>query len=376
MYKYQGNKKELFVNKTLKIVLIAAAIVVVTAGLFFVLTPLVTSKATEEKLAQVLLDAGIPEEMWNAEKAYYIPILNNLVVENLTIGEDDDESIRVEKITLTIKTNRDTVFAGSINVKGVSFSADDISLAAGNFSAVDFLVDTEQLKNMQINDIKKIGKVSVSNAYLKGGFNLSLGQLNADINYIEGKIPASSALSLKDFIIDVRPFGTFRSFRSLRPEYQITSMDLKNSLSKGVDTVTLAIECRELFNIKTNLGISYPYTSFTPDIAGDIKLHAFSFTYTDKSFLNHIFELAGMPGGGENVKELLDSSIVPFASMGGIDAERFAKEAANFFAKPNTLNLKTDIKTPINAADIMDDPFALNISLTINGGKPFTTSNQ
>jgi hypothetical protein len=236
----------------------------------------------------------------------------------------------------------------------------------------DFSVNTEELMNIGPEGIKKIGKVSVNNVeFNKDRVSFSLEKLNADIGYSQGTMPSSSAISLKGFAADLRPLGLFAS---LRPQYKIANLELKNSLSKGIDTVSLVIECPELFNIKTNLGVSYPYTSFTPDITGDIKLNSFSFTYTDKSFLNHIFELIGMPSGGESIKALLNAFIVPVAGMGGIDTERFAREAANFFAKPNTLNLTTDIKSPVSIEDIMDNPFALNISLSINGGKPFRTS--
>jgi hypothetical protein len=356
-------------KKNVKIAIMAAAIIIVIIGLFYVLMPFITAKATEERLVKTLSDAGISEEMWNAKRSYYIPLLNHLIVEDFTVGESNDEFIKVKKITLAIKTNQNNIFAGSVNAEGISFSAGDTVLTSGKFSVVDFSVNTEQLKNMGATGIKKIGKVSVTNVEFKQDtVSFSLEKLNADIGYSEGIMPPSSVISLKGFITDLRPL---MYFASLRPQYKIANLELKNSLSNGIDTVSLVIECSELFNIKINLDVSYPYTSFTSDIIDEIKLNSLSFTYTDKSFLNHIFELIGMPNGGESIQDLLNESIIPFASMGGIDTERFAREAANFIAKPNTLDLKTDIKYPINIEDIMDDPFALKLSLSINGGKPF-----
>jgi hypothetical protein len=138
----------------------------------------------------------------------------------------------------------------------------------------------------------------------------------------------------------------------------------------------------DLFTIKTDLGISFPLeldgiAGFTSTNYGEeVKLDSITLTYTDKSFVGHIFELAGLAGGRENAAELLNDSIMMIAELGGIDAQRFVNESAVFFRKPGKLELKTNFKSPVSIQDISRNPFAVNLSLSINGGKPFTTGGR
>ncbi|MDR1278230.1 MAG: hypothetical protein LBK02_05725 [Treponema sp.] len=59
------------------------------------------------------------------------------------------------------------------------------------------------------------------------------------------------------------------------------------------------------------------------------------------------------------------------AERSGVDAERFAGEAAKFIAKPGKFKLETN--SPVSFEEIVQNPLAVNASLSINGGKPFTT---
>jgi hypothetical protein len=97
------------------------------------------------------------------------------------------------------------------------------------------------------------------------------------------------------------------------------------------------------------------------------------FTYTDKSFLDHVFELAGMSGSRAYAVEQLNETLMMFAMMGGADMERLAGEVTKFIEKPGKLELKTNLDSPLSLEDISQNPFVMNVSLSLNGGKPFTT---
>jgi hypothetical protein len=204
----------------------------------------------------------------------------------------------------------------------------------------------------------------------------TLEEFDANVGYSEGKIPLPTSITLKNLTADVRRFN---SLPALRPDYQISILELKNSLSGGAYKANLIIDVNELFTIKTDLGISFPLgfdgiADFTSmDYEEDVKLDSLTLTYTDKSFLEHIFELAGLPGGREEAVKLLNDSIIMIAEFGGVDAERFVSESAEFFKKPGKLELKTNLESPVSFEDIGRNPFAVNLSLSINGGEPFTT---
>jgi hypothetical protein len=61
------------------------------------------------------------------------------------------------------------------------------------------------------------------------------------------------------------------------------------------------------------------------------------------------------------------------AAMGEVDAERLVDEVTKFIAKPGKFEIKTNIDSPVSLEEIGQNPFAMNLSLSINGGKPFTT---
>jgi hypothetical protein len=364
-------------KKAVKITAVSvAAVAVIAAALFFVI-PLASSKEAEARLGEVLAGVGIYEDMWSAERVYYVPIFGYLGIEKFKI----DGILEVNKITMAIKTNSENVFAGSIDAQGLSFSADDAGIVVKSLSVKDFSVDMAMFSNNPLESVKKLGKISVGGtAFRQGGQTyFTLEEFNANVDYSEGKIPLPASVTLKKLTVDVRRFN---SLPALRPEYQISTIELKNSLSGGTYKANLIIDVDELFMIKTDLGISFPLefdriADFTSiDYGEDVKLDSLMLTYTDNSFLEHIFELAGLPGGGAGTAELLEDSLMMIAELGGIDAERFASETAGFFKKPGKLELKTNIESPVSFEDIGQNPFAVNLSLSINGGKPFTTGGH
>jgi hypothetical protein len=373
MLTVKSNKEE-FMKKVVAITVISVTAVAVILTAFFVVIPLASSNEAEARLGEALTGAGIPEDMWSAERMYYVPVFGHLVVEKFEIGG----ILEANKLTMAIKTNSEDVLAGSIDAQGLSFSADSVGIAVKNISVKDFSVDRMMFGYSPLESVKKLGKVSVSGATFRQGGRtyFTLGEFNADVGYSEGKIPLPSSVTLKKLTADVRQFN---SFPALRPEYRISTLELKNSLSGGAYKIDLIIDADDLFTIKTVLGISFPLefdgiADFTSmDYREDVKLDSLAFTYTDKLFLEHIFELAGLPGGREDAAELLNDSIMMIAEFGGIDAERFASESTGFFKKPDKLELKTNLESPVSFEDIGRNPFAVNLSLSINGGKPFTT---
>ncbi|MDR2746026.1 MAG: hypothetical protein LBB77_01140 [Treponema sp.] len=349
--------------------------------ILFAVLPLATSKQTEAKLGEAFAEAGIPEDAWTVGRAYYVPLFGHLVIEKLEFGErGDDAFLEVKKITLALDTGNEALFAGSVDAQDVSFLADNVDITVKSLSANDFSVDKASFGYSPVEAVKKLGKISLSDAVFrqKGQRYFSLGKLNADVGYAEGKIPLSSSISLKEFTMDIRQF---MPFSTLRPEYRFSNVEFKNSLSGDAYTVNLVIDGANLFTIKADLGLSLPGEFLASGemanlalITREVKMDSLALTYTDKSFLDHVFELAGMSGGRESAAEQLNEALMQFAVMGGVDEERFANEAAKFIVKPGKLELKTNIDSPVGFEDISRNPFAMNLSLSINGGKPFTAS--
>ncbi|MDR3283687.1 MAG: hypothetical protein LBS97_00730 [Treponema sp.] len=361
-------------KKVAKITAISVGAVAVILIALFVVIPLASSKKAEARFGEALTKAGIPEEMWSAKRVYYVPLFGHLVVEKFGIGG----ILEAKKIKMVIKTNSEDVFAGSIDAQGLSFSTDGTGIIVKSLSVKDFSVNTTMFDYNPLGSVKKLGKVSVSGATFRQGGQtyFTLGEFNANVGYSEGKIPLSTSVTLKKVTADIRPLN---SLPALRPEYRISRLELKNSLSGGTSKLNLVIDMDDLFTIKTDLGISFPLEfDGIADLTSinyreDVKLDSITFTYTDKSFLEHVFELTGLPGGRENAAELLNDSIMMMAELGGIDAQRLVSESAEFFKKPGRLELKTNLKSPVSIEDISRDPFAVNLGLSINGGKPFTT---
>ena len=141
----------------------------------------------------------------------------------------------------------------------------------------------------------------------------------------------------------------------------------------------------DLFLIKADLDISLPNEIIASgeianlaliDFEEDVKLDSISLTLTDKSFIDHVFELAGMAGNREYAAAQLNETLMTFAMMGGLDMQRFVKEATDFIAKPGKIEIRTNLKSPVSFEYISRNPFAINLSLTINGRKPFTIGND
>jgi hypothetical protein len=121
----------------------------------------------------------------------------------------------------------------------------------------DFSVDTSMFGYSPFEAVKKLGKVRASGAaFSQGGQTyFSLGEFNANIGFTQGKIPLPASVTLKMLTADVRQFN---SLSALRPEYRISTLELKNSLFGGVYNVSLVIDGDKLFTIKIDLEISIP----------------------------------------------------------------------------------------------------------------------
>jgi hypothetical protein len=378
-------KKEKFMKKALKIAIIPLAILAVLAGVLFVAIPLATSKEAEARLGEAFAEAGIPEDMWSVDRAYYVPLLGHLVAERLEFGDRAAGAfLEAKKVTLALDAGKKDLLAGSLDATELSFWADDTGITVKSLSVKDFSVDRALLEYSPAGALKRLGNIRLSGAVFRqsGQTYFSLGSLNADVGYTEGQIPLSSSVSLKELVMDSR---RFTPFPALRPEYRLSNFELKNSLSGGVYTANLVIDGANLFTIKADLGLSLPRELLASgavsnlaliDYGEDIKLDSLALTYTDKSFLDHVFELAGMPGGRAHAAEQLNETLMMFAMMGGVDAERFVEEVTKFIAKPEKFELKTNLDSPVSLEDISRNPFAVNLSLSINGGKPFTTAGQ
>ena len=368
-------------KKPVLIAIIAAGAAAVFAAVVFLVIPGVTSNEAERQLKVTFAEAGIPDDMWKAGKVTYVPIVGNLVIEKLEIGNrNSDVYITAGKAVLSLKTNNDEYMAGSVEVQDVSFLSDEVGITAKNISINDFSIDKMLMEYSPAEAIGKLGSVRMSDAVfrLRGRRYVSLGSFSADINYTEGKLPAPS-VTIKDLAMDVRQL---MSIPDLRSEYRLSSFEMKNTFTAGVYASVLSMEMASLFALKTDVSIFLPSQLASGDIAAfaridfedDIKLNSFSVTYTDRSLLDHVFELAGMGGNRDYFADELYELIMMFAMMGGAELERFVNEATVFIAKPGTLELKTNIGRPLSFYELGQNPFAMNLSFTINGGKPFTAS--
>jgi hypothetical protein len=368
-------------KKAVKIAIISAAAVAVAAGVLFVVIPLATSKKAESRLGEALAEAGIPEDRWSVGRVYYVPLLGRLVAERLEFGERDGAFLKAKKVALSLDTSEKDFFAGSVDVQEASFSADDAGVEVKSLSVKGFSVDKALFSRSPFEAVKKLGSIHASGAAFRqeGRTRFSLGSLNAVVGYTEGNIPFSSSVTLKELAMDVRQFA---QIPTLLPEYRLSNFELKNSLSGGVYTVNLVIDGADLFTMQVNLGVVLPRSLLASgrmtDLAGinygeDVKMASLALAYTDKSFLDHVFELAGMSGGRAEAAERLNETFMTFAETSGVDAERFADEAVKFIAKPGKFELKTNFDVPMSFEEISRNPFAMNVSLSINGGKPFTT---
>ncbi|MDR0718211.1 MAG: hypothetical protein LBF78_01145 [Treponema sp.] len=369
-------------KKVIKIAIITLAVVVAAVGVLFVVIPLATSKKAEAVLAEAFTEAGVPEDMWSAGRVYYVPLLGHLTVEKLEFGERGVGAfLEAKKVTLALNTNSEELFAGSVDIQGLSFSAANMGVTVKDLSLNDFSVDKTLFRDSPVKAVKKLGNIRLSDVLFmrKEQRFFSLGRLNVDAGYAEGKGMLPSSVSLKELAIDIRQLIPFSA---LRPEYRLSNLELKNSFSGGVYTASLVTDWANLFTIKADLGLSLPRTFLASgdisefalfDYKRDLMMDSLALTYTDKSLLDHVFELAGLSGGRAYAAEQLSETLMMFAVMGGVDAERFVAEVANFIEKPGKFELKTSLDSPVNFEGISRNPFMANLSLSINGGKPFTT---
>jgi hypothetical protein len=307
------------------------------------------------------------------------------VVENLEFGDRNGGAfLEAKKVTLVLDTGRKDFFAGSVDARDVSLQAGYTGITAKSLSVHDFSVDKALFDRSPLESVKKLGTIRLNSAVFRqeGEMRFSLESLKADTGYAEGKIPRSSTVSLKDLVMDVRQF---MPFSTLRPEYRLSNFELKNSLSNGVYTVNLVIDGANLFTIKVDLGISLPRELLASgritdlaeiDYKEEVKMDSLALTYTDKSFLDHVFELTEIPGGRAGAAEQLNETFMILAETGGVDVERFVNEATKFIAKSGKFELKTNLDFPMSFEEIIRNPLVMNLSLSINGGKPFITGGQ
>jgi hypothetical protein len=373
-------------KKAVTVTAISAGAAAVLLTALFVVIPLASSKEAEARLGEALADAGISGDMWNAKRVYYVPLPGQLVVEQFAMATMPSMPplFRATKITLTIKTNREDVFAGSIDAQGLWFPAGENSITAKSLSVKGFSVDTAAFGSDPLEAVKKLGKVSVIGAAFRrdGQTTVALGEFNVNFGYSEGRIPIPASVTLRRLTADVRQFNRLPA---LRPAYRISTLELRNAISGDSCKTNLIIDVDGLFMTRANIGFYFSPPEFefggsggfTPvDALEELKLKSLALTYTDRSFLDHVFELAGLPGGSANAAELLNDYIVMLARMSGIDAERFVREAAGFFRKPGKLELKANLERPVGLDEIVRNPFAAPLSLSINGGRPFTTEGR
>jgi hypothetical protein len=241
-----------------KIATISAAVLAVAVGLLFIVIPFATTKTTEARLAEALAEAGIPEDLWSIGRAYYVPLLGHLVIEKLQFGEKGgDAFLEAKKVTLVIDTDNEDIFSGSVDAEGLSLIADNIGITAKIFSVKNFSVDKALLEYSPIEAIKKLGSIDLSDAVFTqdGQRYFSLKTFNADLGFSEGKIPFSSSISLKDFVVDVRQFAPLPA---LRREYRLSNFEINNSISRDKFTAKLAVDGANLFTLTSDLGISLP----------------------------------------------------------------------------------------------------------------------
>jgi hypothetical protein len=259
-------------------------------------------------------------------------------------------------------------------------SSPGFRVSVKGLSVDDFSVDTELFTYSPLEAVMKLKKLSANDTvFAQGGRTFfSLGSLNVDMAYSKGKPPLPGSISFKNFFMDTRVFGSSSVSRS---EYRISNFELKNKLSGDIFNSSLSIDGPNLFTIKSSFALSFPdwflesdnmADLFQMDYGSDAMLNSLDFSYTDRSFLDLVLEMAGMPGGRENAANQLNDMLMLFAMIGGVDAERFAREASSFVARPGKFELKANLESPLSYWEISQNPFAVNLSLTINGGRPFT----
>ena len=363
-------------KKSLLIAVISAAAAALIAVILFVIIPLATSKTAEQKFSEAIAETGIPDDMWSVGKVAYIPVFDHIIIDDLEFGDKWSINLKAKKAILKLDTSKENIISGSIDLQDTILSAEGSGVIVKNLSVNNFSVDTSLIEYSPVEAIKKLGGISVNGAeYRQAGIQyFSLRNFNANLGYTAGKLPSSSSITLKDFIVDLRKFIPHES---LRKEYRISNIEIKTNRSGAVN---LTIDGANLFSIKSDIDIFLPpeltssgslsdFDNFDYD---DLKLKSISLKYTDKSLLDHIFKITGMTGSRAAIAEELKETLLMYAESLGLEEERFAGEAAKFIAKPGKFEIKTNLRSPISFAEISDDPFSANLSLSINGGKPFT----
>ena len=372
-------------NKIVKIAIISAAALGIVALVLFVVVPRATSGGAEARLNEAFTEAGIPDDMWSAGSVQFVPLLNRFVIENLEFGDGySSEFVRANKVTISLSSNTDAIFAGSLDTEELTFYTDGFCVSIRDLSVNNFSIDKFMLEYSPFEAVKKLDSIRINDVVLRqdGQTYFTLGRLNASLDYTEGYIPLSTSFSLTDLVMDVRPFT---EFYGMRPEYRLTKFETKSSISGNVNTVTLVIDGANLFSINTDIRITLPRQLITSrrisdlamiDFEEDIRLNSFSFIYEDKSLLDHIFDITGMSSEREYILDDLYDMLMVFAMMGGAEMERLMLEAARFIERPGKLELRTNFRSPIGLEDLIYDPFAMNLSLSINGGRPFMLGGQ
>ena len=364
-------------KKSLLIAIISAAAAALLAVVLFVIVPIAASKTAEQKFSDAVAETGIPDDMWSVGKVTYIPVFDHIVINDLEFGDKWSFYLESKKAVLKLNLKKENIISGSIDLQDAALSAEGSGIILKKLALNNFSIDKTMLDYSPMEAVKKLDSISISGAeYRQGGMKyFSVKKFDAKLGYTEGKIPLSPSISLKDLIVDLRKFIPIEN---LRKEYRLSDIEIKMNRSGNVN---LLIDAANLFSIKSDINIFLPpellASGSISDIDGfdfydDLKLKAISLTYTDKSLLDHIFKLSGETSGRAAAAEELKETLLMYAETFGIEEERFANEAAKFITKPGKINIKTNLKSPISFGEISNDPFAANLSLSINGGKSFT----
>ena len=364
-------------KKSILIAIISAAAAALIAVVLFLIVPIATSKTAEQKFSEAISETGIPDDMWSAGKVVYVPVFDHIVIDDLEFGDKWSIGyLKAKKAILKINTSKENIVSGSIDLQDASLSADGGGIIVKNFAVNNFSVDKSMFEYSPIEAIKKLDSISISGGeYRQGGIQYFLvKKFNANLNYTEGKISNSSSISIKDFISDLRKFIPYEN---LRKEYRLSNIEIKFNRS---GLVNLTIDGTNLFSIKSDIDIFLPQeitssaslSIFDEIDFNDVKLRSISLTFTDRSLLDHIFTLSGMTDNRAAAAQELKEAFLMYAESLGMEEERFANEAVKFITKPGRFEIKSNPVSPMSLEEITENPLAANLSLSINGGKPFT----
>lgn len=369
-------------KKAVKVTLLSLAALGALALILLITVPPAISKRAEARLREIFARAGIREDRWSVGKVSYVPLFGHLVLDQFSLGEPEAGFFfNAGKLTLKLQEGGESLAAGSAEARDLSLLAGEAGISAKSFSARNFSLNLALLSESPGEALEKLESLSLGSAVLdrEGRPLVSLESLEADLDYAGGR-SLSPSVVVKDLVMDIRDFA---SHPALRPEYRFTSLEIKNSIAGDAYTSRLSADAAGLFVVDLGLDFSLPHEFFASGPAGgfsgfdyqrDLKLNSLSLNYTDHAFLDHVFEIAGLSGGREAAAEQLRETFWALGMVGGIDAERFAGEAVRFIAEPGNFEFRANADSPLSFAELQRNPFGAGMSLSINGGEPFTSA--